>query len=79
MRCHPGLASAAVIWDALKAACEADHETAKTIIHSADIIVSKPDMSVCYDERGARPPKADRKRGGAVQPLAPRNSQGVRA
>lgn len=43
-----------VIWDALKGACEADPETAKIIIQSAGIIVSKPDMTVCYDERGAK-------------------------
>ena len=44
---------AAVIWDALKAACEADHVTAKAIIESAGIIVRKADMTVCYDELGA--------------------------
>ena len=44
----------AVIWDALKATCEApDPETARLIIDSAGIIISKPDMTVCYDERGA--------------------------
>jgi len=43
-----------VIWDALKAACEADQGTAKAIIDSAGIIVSKPDMTVCYDERGSK-------------------------
>ncbi len=43
----------AVIWDALKAACEADFETAKIIIESAGIIVAAPDMTVMYDERGA--------------------------
>jgi hypothetical protein len=43
----------AVIWDALKATCEApDPETARLIVDSAGIIVGKPDMTVCYDERG---------------------------
>ncbi|PNW75735.1 hypothetical protein CHLRE_12g538950v5 [Chlamydomonas reinhardtii] len=43
-----------VIWDALKAACEADQETCKLIIESAGIIVAAPDMTICYDERGAK-------------------------
>ncbi|GLC46664.1 hypothetical protein PLESTB_001549100 [Pleodorina starrii] len=42
------------IWDALKAACEADQETAKLLIESAGIIVAAHDMTVCYDERGAK-------------------------
>jgi hypothetical protein len=33
------------IWQALKAACEADAETAKLIIETAEIIVAAPDMS----------------------------------
>ncbi|KAJ9529026.1 hypothetical protein QJQ45_007092 [Haematococcus lacustris] len=44
----------AVIWDALKAACETDVETAKLIIDSAGIIVAAPDMHICYDELGAK-------------------------
>ncbi|KXZ42686.1 hypothetical protein GPECTOR_124g486 [Gonium pectorale] len=40
------------IWDALKAACEADPDTCKLLIESAGIIVAAPDMTVCYDERG---------------------------
>lgn len=44
--------SCAVIWDALKAACEADLQTAALIVESAGIIVSVPDMSTCFDERG---------------------------
>mmetsp|Transcript_12486 Transcript_12486/g.26927 ORF Transcript_12486/g.26927 Transcript_12486/m.26927 type:complete len:131 (+) Transcript_12486:219-611(+) len=43
-----------VIWDALKAACEAEMATAKLIIESAGVIVASPDMTVCYDERGAK-------------------------
>lgn len=43
-----------VIWDALKAACEADLETAQLILESAGIIVAAADMSQCYDERGAK-------------------------
>lgn len=43
------------IWDALKGACEAeDIDTAKLIIESAGIIVVAHDMTVCYDERGAK-------------------------
>lgn len=47
----------AVIWDALKAACEADQETCKLIIESAGIIVAAPDMTICYDERGKGSPE----------------------
>lgn len=43
-----------VIWDALKAAVEADLPTACLIVESAGIIVAEEDMSVCYDERGSR-------------------------
>ena len=35
-----------VIWDALKAAAEADLETAKVIIESAGIIITHTDMTV---------------------------------
>ena len=42
------------IWDALKAAAGADLGTARLLIESAGIIVARPDMTVCYDERGAR-------------------------
>ncbi len=41
-----------VIWDALKAACEADLQTASLIVNSAGIIVTVQDMSTCFDERG---------------------------
>lgn len=44
---------AAVIWDALKAACETDVQTARVILDSAGVVVASDDMSVCYDERGA--------------------------
>ncbi|KAL4441871.1 hypothetical protein ABPG77_003787 [Micractinium sp. CCAP 211/92] len=43
-----------VIWDALKATCEADLETARTILDSAGVIVAAADMSICYDERGRK-------------------------
>jgi len=43
-----------VIWDALKAACEADLQTAALIVETAGIIVSVPDMSTCFDERGSK-------------------------
>lgn len=42
------------IWDALRAAAEADVSLAQTIIDSAGIIVQAPDLTVCYDERGAK-------------------------
>lgn len=42
----------AVIWDALKAACESDLQTAQLIVNSAGIIVTVPDLSTCFDERG---------------------------
>eukprot|EP00775_Hariotina_reticulata_P000939 gene939-1265_t len=35
-----------VMWDALKAACEADLATARVIIESAGIIVARPDMTI---------------------------------
>jgi hypothetical protein len=40
------------IWDALKVAAESDLALAQTIVDSAGIIVSNPDMTLCYDERG---------------------------
>jgi hypothetical protein len=42
----------AVIWDALKAATDADIDTVRIIIESAGIVVARPDMTLCYDERG---------------------------
>ncbi|KAF7023617.1 hypothetical protein CFC21_036096 [Triticum aestivum] len=42
------------IWDALRAAAEADLALAQTIVDSAGIIVSNSDMTLCYDERGAK-------------------------
>ncbi|KAL5231430.1 hypothetical protein ABZP36_030206 [Zizania latifolia] len=42
------------IWDALRAAAEADLPLAQTIVDSAGIIVSNSDMTLCYDERGAK-------------------------
>lgn len=43
-----------VIWDALKAACEADLQTASLIVSTAGIIVTVQDMSTCFDERGSK-------------------------
>ena len=44
----------AVIWDALKAACdEPDPNMAATILDSAGVVVSKADLSECYDAKGA--------------------------
>ncbi|KAL9233977.1 hypothetical protein vseg_008906 [Gypsophila vaccaria] len=42
------------IWDALRAAAEAELPLAQTIIESAGIIVQNADLTVCYDERGAK-------------------------
>ncbi|KMS96694.1 hypothetical protein BVRB_8g200000 [Beta vulgaris subsp. vulgaris] len=42
------------IWDALRAAAEAELSMAQTIIDSAGVIVQNPDLTLCYDERGAR-------------------------
>ncbi|PWA50432.1 ubiquitin domain-containing protein [Artemisia annua] len=42
------------IWDALRAASEADLSLAQTIVDSAGIIVQKADLTICYDERGAK-------------------------
>ncbi|KAG7674455.1 putative Ubiquitin domain-containing protein 2 [Nannochloris sp. 'desiccata'] len=43
-----------VIWDALRAASEADLGTAKVILESAGVIVASEDMTICYDERGSK-------------------------
>ncbi|XP_047955923.1 ubiquitin domain-containing protein 1-like isoform X1 [Salvia hispanica] len=40
------------IWDALRAAAEADPKLSQVIIESAGIILQNPDMTVCFDERG---------------------------
>ncbi|KAG9448196.1 hypothetical protein H6P81_014324 [Aristolochia fimbriata] len=42
------------IWDALRAAAEADLSLAQAIVDSAGVIVSSADMTICYDERGAK-------------------------
>nr|XP_043624986.1 ubiquitin domain-containing protein 1-like [Erigeron canadensis] len=42
------------IWDALQAAAEADLTLAQAIVDSAGVIVQKADLTVCYDERGAK-------------------------
>eukprot|EP00249_Psilotum_nudum_P015493 c25356_g1_i3 orf=721-1065(+) len=42
------------IWDALRAAAEADTNLAQVIVDSAGIIVTSEEMSTCYDERGAK-------------------------
>lgn len=42
-----------VIWDALKAACdEPNPQHAALILDSAGVIVSKADLSECYDAKG---------------------------
>lgn len=40
------------IWDALRAAAEADLNLAQAIVDSAGVIVTSADMTICYDERG---------------------------
>ncbi|XP_065000359.1 uncharacterized protein LOC135581446 isoform X2 [Musa acuminata AAA Group] len=42
------------IWDALRAAAEADLDLAQAIVDSAGIIIPNVDMTLCYDERGAK-------------------------
>lgn len=42
------------IWDALRAASEADVTLAQAIVDSAGVIVQTPDLAICYDERGAK-------------------------
>ncbi|KAH7682072.1 hypothetical protein IHE45_05G099500 [Dioscorea alata] len=42
------------IWDALRAAAEAELSLAQSIVDSAGIIVASADMTTCYDERGAK-------------------------
>ncbi|KAK4744284.1 hypothetical protein SAY87_010596 [Trapa incisa] len=42
------------IWDALRAAAEADLALAQAIVDSAGVIIQNPDLTVCFDERGAK-------------------------
>jgi len=42
------------IWDALRAAAEADLTLAQAIVDSAGVIVRSVDLTICYDERGAK-------------------------
>ncbi|XP_048132327.1 ubiquitin domain-containing protein 1-like isoform X2 [Rhodamnia argentea] len=42
------------IWDALHAAAEADLTLAQAIVDSAGVIVQRADLTICYDERGAK-------------------------
>ncbi|CAH8278162.1 unnamed protein product [Arabidopsis lyrata] len=42
------------IWEALRAAAEADLKLAQTIVDSAGVIVQNRDLTLCWDERGAR-------------------------
>nr|XP_023874969.1 ubiquitin domain-containing protein 1-like isoform X1 [Quercus suber] len=42
------------IWDALRAAAEADLTLAQTIVESAGVIVQSADLTICYDERAYR-------------------------
>ncbi|KAL0796590.1 hypothetical protein Bca101_067967 [Brassica carinata] len=42
------------IWDALRAAAEADISLAQAIVDSAGVIAQNNDLTICYDERGAK-------------------------
>ncbi|KAL6599342.1 hypothetical protein ACP70R_006548 [Stipagrostis hirtigluma subsp. patula] len=42
------------IWDALRVAAESEIALAQAIVESAGIIVSNVDLTLCYDERGAK-------------------------
>ena len=46
-------ATCAEIWDALKAACGADIDTARLICDAACVLVPGADLRTAYDERGA--------------------------
>ncbi|QDZ20065.1 ubiquitin domain-containing protein [Chloropicon primus] len=51
----PHYGGESVIWDALKVAVSADDiESAKLILDAADVIISEPDLSVCYDQKGRK-------------------------
>ncbi|KAK8940144.1 hypothetical protein KSP40_PGU022349 [Platanthera guangdongensis] len=42
------------IWDALRAAAEADISLAQAIVDSAGLILANADMTLVYDEKGAK-------------------------
>ncbi|CAM0951049.1 unnamed protein product [Alopecurus aequalis] len=42
------------IWDALRVAAESEVALGQTIVDSAGVIVSNADLTLCYDERGAK-------------------------
>ncbi|CAI0560694.1 unnamed protein product [Linum tenue] len=42
------------IWDALRVAAEAELSLAQAIVDSAGVIVQSEDLTICYDERGAK-------------------------
>ncbi|KAL1834076.1 uncharacterized protein LOC108210437 [Daucus carota subsp. sativus] len=42
------------IWDALQAAAESELTLAQAIVDSAGVIVQSADLTICYDERGAK-------------------------
>jgi len=51
----PAYGGAPEAWQALRAAAESpDLETTRLIIEAAGLIVARPDLTVAYDERGAR-------------------------
>ncbi|KDD73802.1 hypothetical protein H632_c1825p0 [Helicosporidium sp. ATCC 50920] len=51
---EPHYSGARVVWDALRAAAEADLATARLIVSSAGIVVSSPDLTLCYDVKGSK-------------------------
>lgn len=50
--CHCPFFEKSEIWDALRAAAEADLSLAQAIVDSAGVIVQSADLTICYDERG---------------------------
>jgi len=40
------------IWDALRAAADAELSLAQAIVDSAGVIIQNADLTICYDERG---------------------------
>lgn len=54
LRCWICFLSTTEIWDALRAAAEAELAFAQTIVDSAGVIVQSADLTICYDERGVK-------------------------
>lgn len=54
LRCWICFLSTTEIWDALRAAAEAELALAQAIVDSAGVIVQSADLTICYDERGIK-------------------------